>query len=142
MSAVIGAAHVGANPIIAVDLDDEKLAFAKRFGATHVVNGRNGDVVQQIRALTKSEGLGFRGLSVEGVDFAFDCIGAKSTMEQILSAAKPGRFGVARGGTAVLVGVPTTFVIDRAGILRWRKTGPVQPGDTTLTGILERALGT
>ena len=108
MSAVIGAAHVGANPIIAVDLDDEKLAFAKRFGATHVVNGRNGDVVQQIRALTKSEGLGFRGLSVEGVDFAFDCIGAKSTMEQILSAAKPGRFGVARGGTAVLVGVPTT----------------------------------
>ncbi|MEK7401356.1 MAG: TlpA disulfide reductase family protein [Gemmatimonadota bacterium] len=42
----------------------------------------------------------------------------------------------------LLIGVPTTFVIDRAGVLRWRKTGPVQPGDTALTGILERALGT
>ena len=41
----------------------------------------------------------------------------------------------------LLVGVPTTFVIDRAGILRWRKTGPVLPGDTTLAGVLERALG-
>jgi cytochrome c biogenesis protein CcmG/thiol:disulfide interchange protein DsbE len=41
----------------------------------------------------------------------------------------------------LLVGVPTTFVIDRDGILRWRKTGPVHMRDTTLTGILERALG-
>jgi peroxiredoxin len=42
----------------------------------------------------------------------------------------------------LLVGVPTTFLIDRGGILRWRRTGPVQPGDTTLTGVIERALGT
>jgi peroxiredoxin len=41
----------------------------------------------------------------------------------------------------LLVGVPTTFVIDRDGVMRWRKTGPVLPGDTTLTGVLERALG-
>lgn len=42
----------------------------------------------------------------------------------------------------LLIGVPTTFVIDRGGILRWRKTGPVAPGDTSLTGVLDRALGT
>lgn len=41
----------------------------------------------------------------------------------------------------LLVGVPATFVIDRNGVLRWRKTGPVQPGDTTLTAAIERALG-
>ena len=34
---------VGAHPIIAVDLDDEKLAFAKQFGATHGVNAANED---------------------------------------------------------------------------------------------------
>ena len=41
----------------------------------------------------------------------------------------------------LVVGVPATFVIDRGGVLRWRKTGPVQPGDTSLTNAIERALG-
>lgn len=41
----------------------------------------------------------------------------------------------------LLVGVPTTFLIDREGILRWRKTGPIQRGDTALVAALERALG-
>ena len=39
------------------------------------------------------------------------------------------------------VGVPATFLIDKAGILRWRKTGPIAPNDTSLTGAIERALG-
>src|SRR5262245_51381730 len=43
----IAAAHiVGAYPIIAVDLSDDKLAFAQRFGATHGVNATHGDPVQ------------------------------------------------------------------------------------------------
>ena len=46
---------VGANPIIAVDLDDEKLAFAKQFGATHGVNAANEDPVAAIHALTVRE---------------------------------------------------------------------------------------
>jgi cytochrome c biogenesis protein CcmG/thiol:disulfide interchange protein DsbE len=41
----------------------------------------------------------------------------------------------------LLVGVPTTFLIDREGILRWRKTGPVLPNDTALTRLIERAIG-
>ena len=41
----------------------------------------------------------------------------------------------------LIVGVPATFLIDRAGILRWRKTGPIHPGDTSLTNAIERALG-
>ncbi len=40
-----------------------------------------------------------------------------------------------------IVGVPTTFLIDREGVLRWRKTGPIKPGDATLTRALEQALG-
>ena len=39
------------------------------------------------------------------------------------------------------VGVPGTFLIDRQGILRWKKIGPVAPGDTSLTAAIERALG-
>ena len=40
-----------------------------------------------------------------------------------------------------IVGVPATFLIDREGVLRWRKTGPIQPGDSTLAAALEQALG-
>ena len=40
-----------------------------------------------------------------------------------------------------IVGVPATFLIDREGVLRWRKTGPIQPGDASLTRALEEALG-
>ena len=49
-------------------------------------------------------------MPVEGADFVFDCIGIKTTMEQILPAARSGFFGAEPGGTAVLVGVPTTSV--------------------------------
>jgi cytochrome c biogenesis protein CcmG/thiol:disulfide interchange protein DsbE len=40
-----------------------------------------------------------------------------------------------------IVGVPATFLIDREGVLRWRKTGPIQPGDATLQAAIEQALG-
>ena len=108
LSAVVAAAVVKADPIIAVDLDDEKLEFAKRFGATHGVNAGGGDAIEQIKALTAgAEGLTTSfGEPVSGVDFAFDCIGREVTMGQILRAVRPGVLGEASGGTAVLVGVP------------------------------------
>jgi Zn-dependent alcohol dehydrogenase len=97
LSAVAAAAVIGANPIIAVDLSEEKLEFAKKFGANTFVNASEGDPVERIRELTGG-----------GVDFAFDCIGVRKTMEQILPAARPGIVGERSGGTAVLVGVPMT----------------------------------
>lgn len=125
LSAIIAAAKAGADPIIAVDLDADKLAFAEQFGASHSVNAAETDPVEAIRSITadRHAGLGFRGLAIEGVDFAFDCIGHASTMAQILAAARPGRFGVARGGTAVLVGVPTTTLeLDVGSLLMSEKS--------------------
>ena len=40
-----------------------------------------------------------------------------------------------------IVGVPATFLIDREGIVRWKKTGPISPGDTSLSQALTRAIG-
>ena len=37
-------------------------------------------------------------------------------------------------------GVPATFLIDRQGVLRWKATGVVEPGDTSLTNAIERAI--
>lgn len=45
---------------------------------------------------------------VASADYVFDHIGIDKTMEQIVPAARSGHMGVERGGTANLVGVPTT----------------------------------
>lgn len=95
LSAISAAAAVGAYPIIAVDLDEAKLEFARRFGATHGVNARSGDPVANVKQLTNG-----------GADFVFDAIGVKVTQEQISLAARPGVMGLSEGGTAVLIGVP------------------------------------
>jgi len=106
LSAIAAAKVVEADPIIAVDLDDEKLEFAKKFGATHGVNASHGDPVAAIRDLTRKQVQG--GAETFGADYAIDCIGVRVTMEQILPAARNGVLGLQGGGTAVLVGVPTT----------------------------------
>jgi Zn-dependent alcohol dehydrogenase len=112
LSAIAAAAVVGADPIIAVDLSDEKLAFAEKFGATVGVNASQVDPVQRVRELTGG-----------GADFAFDCIGVKQTMEQIMPAVRSGVVGGESGGTAVLVGVPmTTAELNMIDMLIGEKT--------------------
>ena len=97
LSAIRAASIVEAYPIIAVDLDEKKLAFARSFGATHTVNASgNVDPVAAIRDLTAG-----------GVDYAFDAIGRQKTCEQILQATRAGGIGADNfGGMAVLVGIP------------------------------------
>ena len=111
LSAIVAAKNLGAEPIIAVDLDDAKLEFARQFGASHTVNAGTQDAVEAIKALTRRPGRQtmFEG-EVSGADYVFDCIGLKTTMEQIVPAARTGFFGAEPGGTAVLVGVPQTTV--------------------------------
>jgi len=111
LSAITAAAVLGADPIIAVDLNPEKLEFAKKFGATIGVDASKENAVEAIRELTKVDGeFDMMGRPVAGADFTFDCIGVRQTMEQILPAARPGVLGRSTGGTAVLVGVPQTPV--------------------------------
>jgi len=119
LSAIAAAAVIGANPIIAVDLSEEKLRFAEKFGATIGINASECDPVERIRELTPMpEGTTSFGATAAGVDYAFDCIGIKQTMEQILPAVRPGMLGHTSGGMAVLVGVPQTNVeIDARDLL-------------------------
>jgi S-(hydroxymethyl)mycothiol dehydrogenase len=89
-AAIAGSRLVGAHTIIAVDTDARKLELAKEFGATHTVLVSDGDVVEQIQALTA----GF------GVDVAIDAVGRPETWKQAFYARD-------LAGTVVLVGVPT-----------------------------------
>jgi len=108
LNAIAAARMVGATPIIAIDVDDEKLALAQKFGATHMINGHETDPVDQVRALTPgAEGAhGFRGMPIAGVDFAFDVVARPETFLQAFRATRNGRLAVHPGGTVVVVGVP------------------------------------
>ncbi|HEY5662879.1 MAG TPA: Zn-dependent alcohol dehydrogenase [Ilumatobacter sp.] len=88
LNIVQGAVIAGAERIIAVDLNPEKLALARLFGATDVVNGAETDPVQAVQELTKG-----------GVDAAFEAIGLPVTAQQAFRMVRPGR-------TAYLVGLP------------------------------------
>ena len=94
LCAISAAAIVDAYPVIAVDIDDDKLAFARRLGATQVVNAKSVDAVQGIKDLTGG-----------GADYALDAIGLPLTQEQILRSVRPGYSGLNKGGTALLIGI-------------------------------------
>ena len=123
LSAVVAAKTLEADPIIAVDLDEGKLAFARQFGATHTINASDENPIRAIKNLTTSETkASINNRPVSGADFVFDCIGLKQTMEQIVPSARTGFFGAEPGGTAVLVGVPqTTVELNAADILHSEK---------------------
>jgi S-(hydroxymethyl)mycothiol dehydrogenase len=89
-AAIMGSRLAGAKTIIAVDVDDRKLEWAKGFGATHTINSKTGDAVEGIRELTG----GF------GADVVIEAIGRPETYKQAFFARD-------LAGTVVLVGVPT-----------------------------------
>jgi S-(hydroxymethyl)mycothiol dehydrogenase len=88
--AVLGASLAGARKIIAVDVDDRKLGWARDFGATDVINSRETDPVEAIRDLTEGN----------GADVVIEAIGRPETYRQAFYARD-------LAGTVVLVGVPT-----------------------------------
>ncbi len=89
-AAIAGAKLAGAHTIIAVDIDDRKLEWAKEFGATHTVNSTQTDAVEAIREMTGGN----------GVNVAIEAIGKPETYEQAFFARD-------LAGTVVLVGVPS-----------------------------------
>ncbi|WP_189152458.1 zinc-binding dehydrogenase, partial [Streptomyces lacrimifluminis] len=89
-AAVVGSNLAGAAKIIAVDIDDNKLATARELGATHTVNSKETDPVEAIRELTG----GF------GADVVIEAVGRPETYKQAFYARD-------LAGTVVLVGVPT-----------------------------------
>ena len=78
LNVVMGAVLVGANRIIVADLLDSKLELAHSFGATHLINAKDQDVVAAVRALTGGE----------GADYAFEVIGNPKTMATAYQAVR------------------------------------------------------
>jgi aryl-alcohol dehydrogenase len=77
LSAVMAGKIAGANPIIAVDLHDNRLALARELGATHTVKG-GGDLEAALREICK-----------EGLHYAFDTTGIAALIELAFSWLAP-----------------------------------------------------
>jgi L-iditol 2-dehydrogenase len=77
----------GCERIIAVDLDDDRLALAQRFGATTILSAKRDDVVTEILRLTDGN----------GAEVAFEVVGATPTIDTALRSIR-------KGGTLVAVG--------------------------------------
>jgi S-(hydroxymethyl)glutathione dehydrogenase/alcohol dehydrogenase len=102
-----GARLAGATTIIAVDVKDAALEFAKKFGATHVVNSRKEDAVARVQALTGG-----------GVQFAFEAYGGGATTRMAVDMLR-------KRGTAVIVGIAPigdTAAIEPVVLTRGEKT--------------------
>jgi S-(hydroxymethyl)glutathione dehydrogenase / alcohol dehydrogenase len=88
LNIVQGAWLAGAERIVAVDVNDEKLALARTFGATDTINATQRDAVATVLELTGG-----------GVDAAFEAIGLPATVAQAFQMIRP-------GCVAYVVGVP------------------------------------
>lgn len=120
LNAVQGAVLSGASKIIAIDLLDNKLEAAKRFGATHTINGRQQDPVQAVLALTQNF----------GVDYAFITVGSSRAIEQATTMLR-------KGGAAVVVGLPASnqadFTVNSHHLIDNRKVLGSPMGSTRLS---------
>ena len=77
----------GATPVIAVDVDENKLEMARKFGADIIINSNTGDVIESVKSYTKGR----------GADFGFEAVGISATVNSMINSIR-------KGATAVLVG--------------------------------------
>jgi S-(hydroxymethyl)glutathione dehydrogenase/alcohol dehydrogenase len=87
LSAILAAAALGAAPVIAVDLVEQKLEWARRAGATHVLNAAQCDPAE-----------GIQGIVPGGVDYAFEAAGSSRAMEAAFASVRDA------GGRCLLAG--------------------------------------
>jgi aryl-alcohol dehydrogenase len=78
LAAVMAAKIAGANPIIAIDVHDSRLALARELGATHVINGKTQNAADEIAALCP-----------QGLGYVLDTTGINKIIEQAAGLIAP-----------------------------------------------------
>lgn len=87
LAAVMGVRLAGARPLVAIDIDDNKLELASRLGATTTINSRSRDVVEEVLELTGG-----------GAAWVIEAIGRPDTLRGAVQMLRP-------RGTVVAVGL-------------------------------------
>ena len=136
LNCIQGAALSGANPLIAVDVNDAKLEAAKAFGATHGVNSTTHDVAAEVRALTDGrmadhvlvsvgvgpaieQGIGLMGKGSETIIVGMPPSGVTTTFDPSWIAADSQRIvGSKMGSAQTPADIPQLVGLYRAGRLK------------------------
>jgi len=87
LCSVAGAVISGCAPVIAVDINPEKLKVAKKMGATHCICSTTGNLIEEMMNICPG-----------GLDFAIEATGIPEVMNQALTIVH------AQGGVAVVIG--------------------------------------
>jgi L-iditol 2-dehydrogenase len=93
----------GCGTIIAIDLDDDRLALAKTLGATHTINAKGDNVQGQVQALTHGR----------GADVSFEVVGAGPTVKTAIDCVRKGATVTLVGNLAPTVEIPLQAVVTR-----------------------------
>lgn len=97
LAAIMAAKLVGCTTIVAVDMNPARLQLALELGATHVIDARNQDVVEAVRALTAGE----------GVQYSLECTALPKVLRQAVESLRLtgvcGLVGAAALGTEVQI---------------------------------------
>ena len=107
LAALLGAIAAGASRVVAIDLADDKLEFAKQLGATDTFNARKEDCAEAVRAATAG-----------GIEYAFELAGSVKAMELAYKITR-------RGGTTVTAGLPppsANFSFPQVGLVAEERT--------------------
>jgi aryl-alcohol dehydrogenase len=119
MSAILAATVCGCTKIIAVDINQDRLEKAKRFGATHIINSSKTDPVATIQEITNG-----------GVEFSLECVGNPKVLRQAVDSLVRGG---PKCGVCGLIGVvpPGTEVsLDMERLLNGRTVRGIIAGDS------------
>lgn len=88
LNVIQGARMVGANKIVGVDINNDRIDIARKFGMTDFINPKETDVMEAIMDITNG-----------GADYSFECIGNVNTMRQALECCHKG------WGESIIIGV-------------------------------------
>ncbi len=91
LNSIQGASLKGASSVIAMDLEAEKRELALKFGATHAIDPRDSDVIDQVMSITGGR----------GADCVFVTVGAKTAIDSAQNF-------ITKNGTVVIVGMPSS----------------------------------
>ena len=93
----------GVRRVVAVDIEDDRLALARELGASDVCHSGRADAAQAVRALTDGR----------GADVAFEAVGIEPTVRAAVAAVRKGGCVTLVGNLAPEVALPLQSVVTR-----------------------------
>jgi L-iditol 2-dehydrogenase len=106
--AIQAARAAGASQVIAVDLNEKRLAVAKELGADHALHGGKDDVLGKVRELSGGR----------GADVALEVVGATATVKTAIESVRKGGHVTLVGNVSPTIELPLQSVVTREISLR------------------------